>query len=253
MRAKDKKTAHKRYAFTLAEVLITLGIIGIVAALTIPSLMQKNQDQATVSKLKKVYSALSNAYSLAVKDNGQPINWGLSGAAYNAAASQTMMQTITPYLNVQKDCGLNSNQGCWANGYKYMDTAGVVDMDASTTSYKVRLNDGTALTAFYDVGNCTNVYGNTPALSSECGVYDVDINGDSPPNQVGKDLFRFYLTNFGILPVGTAAQTGGQPFDTRCNTGTNGYGCAAWVIYNENLDYTRCRASLSWSGAKTCP
>lgn len=253
MRAKIREIKHKFCAFTLAEVLITLGIIGVVAALTIPSLIQKNQDQTTVSKLKKVYSTLSNAYSLAVKDNGQPNSWGLSGIAYNAAASQVMMQTIMPYLNVQKDCGLNTNQGCWANGYKFLDVAGTTDMDASATNYKVRLADGTSLTASYDVGNCTNVYGNTPALSSECGVYDVDINGNSGPNQIGKDLFRFYLTNFGIVPVGVAAQTGGQPFDTRCVTGSNGYGCAGWVIYNENLDYTRCSALLSWAGAHSCP
>lgn len=59
-------------AFTLAEVLITLGIIGVVAALTIPTLMQKADEQATVSALKKTYSTLTQAYNLAVNDNSSP-------------------------------------------------------------------------------------------------------------------------------------------------------------------------------------
>ena len=45
-------------AFTLAEVLITLGIIGVVASMTLPAIIQKNNEKTTVSKLKKVYSVL---------------------------------------------------------------------------------------------------------------------------------------------------------------------------------------------------
>lgn len=50
--------------FTLAEVLITLGIIGVVAAITLPTLIQNNDEKATVTKLKKMYSNLQNAYAL---------------------------------------------------------------------------------------------------------------------------------------------------------------------------------------------
>ncbi len=57
-------------AFTLAEVLITLTIIGIVAAMTIPTLMSKYKDQATVTKLKKAQSVLSNALLSATAKNG---------------------------------------------------------------------------------------------------------------------------------------------------------------------------------------
>ncbi|MDR1327709.1 MAG: prepilin-type N-terminal cleavage/methylation domain-containing protein, partial [Heliobacteriaceae bacterium] len=46
----------KKYAFTLSEVLITLGIIGVVAALTMPSLITKYEKQVTVTRLKKFYS-----------------------------------------------------------------------------------------------------------------------------------------------------------------------------------------------------
>lgn len=60
----------KKSAFTLAEVLITLGIIGVVAAMTLPVLTQKYQKMVLKNQYKKVYSTLSQAYSKAVFDIG---------------------------------------------------------------------------------------------------------------------------------------------------------------------------------------
>ncbi|PWL80398.1 hypothetical protein DBY21_01910 [Candidatus Gastranaerophilales bacterium] len=57
--------------FTLAEVLITLGIIGIVAAMTLPSVIGKYQKKVTVERLKKVYTSLSQALIYSVKDNDE--------------------------------------------------------------------------------------------------------------------------------------------------------------------------------------
>lgn len=56
--------------FTLAEVLITLGIIGVVAAMTMPTLIQKNQDKELISRIKKTYSDVSNAIIRAQTDYG---------------------------------------------------------------------------------------------------------------------------------------------------------------------------------------
>lgn len=245
-----KTTVHRssftvnHLAFTLAEVLITLGIIGVVAALTIPSLMQKNQDSATVSKLKKVYSTLSNAYNFAVKDNGTPDTWGFTGAAYNATSSTIMITNIIPYLNVSQNCG--TANGCFPNvTYKLLDNSSWANISTNGQP-KLKLQDGISLTAVYEGGNCNNVWGSLPQLQTACGDYDVDINGDSPPNQVGKDYFRFNLTKYGILPTGTSSYQSGYTFTS------NGFGTTAWVIYNGNLDYSRC-GGLSWSGPTTCP
>ena len=65
----------KNRAFTLAEVLITLGIIGVVAAMTIPSLMTTFQKRETVSKLKSTYSIISQAIKLSENDNGELETW----------------------------------------------------------------------------------------------------------------------------------------------------------------------------------
>ena len=61
----------KRKAFTLAEVLITLVIIGVIAAITIPSLINKTNEQETVVAVKKAYSILSQAYQRIVAENGE--------------------------------------------------------------------------------------------------------------------------------------------------------------------------------------
>ncbi len=62
--------------FTLAEVLITLGIIGVVAALTLPSLVAKYKEKQYVTALKKAVSILDNAYRLAIFENGGDNDFG---------------------------------------------------------------------------------------------------------------------------------------------------------------------------------
>ena len=61
--------------FTLAEVLITLGIIGVVVALTMPSLIANYQKQETIARLKKVYSTISNTYMYAINSYGTSEKW----------------------------------------------------------------------------------------------------------------------------------------------------------------------------------
>lgn len=65
----------KNRAFTLAEVLITLGIIGVVAAMTIPTLLGSARNIERTTKLKKFYSTMRQAFLLSVDDNGEPNTW----------------------------------------------------------------------------------------------------------------------------------------------------------------------------------
>ena len=60
-----------KFGFTLAEVLITLGIIGVVAAMTIPNLIATHQKKQTVVKLQKAISVMNQAYRLAYDDVGE--------------------------------------------------------------------------------------------------------------------------------------------------------------------------------------
>ena len=65
----------KKAAFTLAEVLITLGVIGIVAAMTLPMLVAKYQKLVATTQLKRIYSILTNAELMAIKDFGDRKYW----------------------------------------------------------------------------------------------------------------------------------------------------------------------------------
>ncbi len=65
----------KHKAFTLAEVLITLAIIGIVAAITIPAVVQEYKKKVTSTKLKKFYSVMTQAIKLSEIDNGELLSW----------------------------------------------------------------------------------------------------------------------------------------------------------------------------------
>ena len=112
--------------FTLAEVLITLGIIGIVSAVTIPTLVSNYRKHETVVRLKRVYNVLNNAMILASKDYGEVENWD------ECSARDFILKYLQPYLPGSKfvsegeltqkivhaegwDLQLNSG---WASGLK---------------------------------------------------------------------------------------------------------------------------------------
>ena len=103
---------NDRAAFTLAEVLITLGIIGVVAALTLPNLIENHQKQVTASHLKKMYSIVKNAVNLAEIENGPKENW-IFPTDSDAMAFYT--NEILPKMNCVKV--VNVNPGYLPNCY----------------------------------------------------------------------------------------------------------------------------------------
>lgn len=242
----------KQIGFTLAEVLITLSIIGVVAALTIPNLVKKYQEMQTVSMLKKEFSVLSQAYNMAVIDNGTPEGWS-TGASYSQTGANDYVKILAPYLKVTKNC-TTSGSGCLPDsGYKYLTGASDSGfVDSLTWGAKADLADGTVLVVDLWSASCSSVEGSSLALSNVCAEVIFDINGKKSPNQWGNDLFAFLITKYGVVPVGTAQETVGSSrnFST-CNTSGSGVSCAGWVIYNENMDYLHC-SNLAWDGNKTC-
>ena len=94
----------RRCAFTLAEVLITLGIIGVVAALTMPTLIAKHQKQVFVNRVKQTYSIVSNAMISAVAEYGEPNTWDAFGnfdtsdPNYNVNHQNNMKNVATKYF-----------------------------------------------------------------------------------------------------------------------------------------------------------
>ena len=253
----------KIFAFTLAEVLITLGIIGVVAAMTLPSLVQKYQEKVTVTKVKKFYSVISQAYLLSIKDYGTPDQWGFGGRdaaaetgkedVYIANNAKIMKDKLFSHIKKLKDCdGAINREACGLAKDIYMAN-GWRESAISDQSAAVGTIDGSSVAVVINTGSCTDRRGYGKYLENTCGWIDIDINGIKPPNTLGKDIFGFYLTKYGIIPAGTANETS-HTFSETANTGTcknYGLGCTAWVIFNENLDYLHCN-DLSWNGKKKC-
>ena len=236
----------RKIAFTLAEVLITLGIIGVVAAMTMPTLINQTNEKETVVKLKKVYSILQNAYKMAELENSEITNWYSSSGTQKDNMAM-FYNNLKPYLKIAKDCGDKS--GCLTEGpIKTLDGRDYNDYNNNSNEYKFILTDGTTMWFFWNGGNAC-----TPD-TDECGNIKVDINGKKGKYAFGRDVFIFDITPKGIVPAGMQGTTGAS-FEDRCNmskkTDANGYGCTAWVLHNENLDYLHCN-DLSWDGKHSC-
>lgn len=249
------KRITKKIAFTLAEVIIVVGIIGIVAEMTIPTLVNKIETAKNVAMLKKMYSTLSSAYSLAVQENGTPDQWGLIaiGDSTGLANFNNIMST---QLRVSKNCGTSS--GCFiSSGYVDLNKIAAANIDTNAGYSKLVLVDGSYIALRQWNGDCSWNWGSSAPLQSVCGMITVDTNGLTQPNKYGVDYFGFLLTKNGIIPIGGPAQST-YPYTDYCNrtkssdaSWKNGLSCTAWVIYNENMDYLNCD-DLSWSGKKKC-
>lgn len=256
---------RRHFAFTLAEVLITLGIIGVVAAMTMPTLIQKQQEKATVTALKKFNSVLSQAYQLAITEYGPIENWGLLGtrdfdteSATNndttKASSDEYLNRFQPYLKIVKRCKVGESN-CFAPVvYRQLYGGAYKDMRDNLFNSAI-MSDGMAITFEVFNADCSRKIGEGKHLSNVCGSVFVDINGNKNPNQFGYDFFSFYITKYGVIPRGISLQddSDNYSFKNNCRDAKNqsGYSCSGWVIYNENMDYLHCD-DLSWDGKKTC-
>lgn len=223
-----------KQAFTLAEVLITISIIGVVAALTLPSLISKNNTAAMESKLKKTYSVLSQSLLFAAGELG-----GLDAVEFkdgNTESTEEMFYTyLEKYLKISKKC-VNS-KGCWAQardlrGVKVGAEAGIGSNIITFTTY-----DGVSI--------CMD--GKTAADMAHYGiktnkdglVFYIDVNGMKNPNTFGKDIFLFGFSDKGLLPAGKNSTP--EQIENSCSASGNGYLCASkvmgngWHLEDENL------------------
>jgi prepilin-type N-terminal cleavage/methylation domain-containing protein len=137
--------------FTLAEVLITLGIIGVVAALTIPGLVANYQEKVTVTKLKKAYTTLSNAYSLAAIEQGDPLTW-FSSTDSETVMTKKFFDNLKPHLQITKDC--NGATGCLSTaGTKLLHGTSFDNPETDTRYQKIILADGVAVSGIFSYPN----------------------------------------------------------------------------------------------------
>lgn len=225
--------------FTLAEVLITLTILGVVAALVIPNMMQRYQEKVTVSKVKKAYTTMHDAYNIAQIENGPVTTWDI-GEYNTVEGARKIYNIISKYLDIAKNCD-NKNGECFSkNRYKLLDGRDAwfdTTLEYSNTATYFILKDGTAI-SIWSNGNENCRSGN------QCISFSIDINGPKGPNKYGVDWFTrgFGLTSESY-PDSYIFQSKPDA-NTICNIKNtsddrNGSGCLYWILYKGNMDYLR--------------
>ena len=172
---------RKRFAFTLAEVLITLGIIGIVAAMTMPALITNYQKQRAVTQLKKSYTNLAEAVKRSELENDTVANWN-----FDLPAEEFYNTYLSGFLSVNNSTVTKSNIE-----YKFLNGNTCTEHFCTESSYIAYLADGSSIMISFQTGLHTG------------RVVSIDINGNKRPNTIGKDLFQFAITkDNGVVPFG---------------------------------------------------
>lgn len=210
----------KKFGFTLAEVLITLGIIGIVAAITIPSLITQNRARVLRSQYLKSYSMIYQMVRLMENDD--------------VSLDSSVLNKIPRYLKGATFCGgtaatLRGEGGdtiCFraANGaYKTYDGKRSFDSSLMDDAQYV-LPDGTLFLFEWDTNHFND--------GSHCWIH-VDINGvKNGPNRFGVDVFTFQFTDGKLLAMGDEG-TVYSDLDKYCNlkvsNNMNGLACAHYA------------------------
>ncbi len=232
---REKVPEGRMRGFTLAEVLITLGIIGVVAALTIPTLMQNLNRRDTIAKVKSFYANATNAIKLAEAEYGTMEKWqGVTNqdvypnnpeeyTKYNLNATDWVgYKYIIDNLKTAKICGATANLcGMSTEQYHYYNgSAG--NYFTNPAIIKVQLANGSPVTIWNHPSGCSN--------ETLCGTMGIDTNGEKGPNVTGIDYFEFRL-----FPNGSKVQdTGTSCHKEKDHTGNS---CFGYILFNDNMDY----------------
>lgn len=167
--------------FTLAEVLVTLGIIGVVSAMTVPTLMQNYQRKSYVTQLHKVYNEMSQA-AIQFQTDRNAVNLKEAGLNSQTAAEEF----IEKYFKIVQKCG-NDKTPCFEEKSNYKKLSGNQLTAWTTPMTHYVIASGASIGVRYNSSN-----------EMICEIY-VDVNGKKGPNIVGRDLFQLFLYNNGLI------------------------------------------------------
>lgn len=210
---KQNSLLHFKFGFTLAEVLITLGIIGIVAALTIPTLIANYQKTQYVTGLKKAYAEANEALKLMASDNGCPDDLKCVPVFSNTDWPNSNIELgkeLKKYIKITKDCGItydenDENSKCMPDSVNlnYDDSSDYgggrrnMNQQNFSGSYKFITADGFSMS--FNNGVCANMASQGAVIGTNtyevCGYAFIDVNNFKGPNILGRDIFYFAIAN----------------------------------------------------------
>jgi prepilin-type N-terminal cleavage/methylation domain-containing protein len=212
--------------FTLAEVLITLLIVGVVASLVVPNIINDSKEAEYNEGLKKAYSELSQAVRMIQINNGGSFNIGIiqNSIGHNAVRNE--------FANVMAFTKINSSLVIFGPEYRYRYYKGSTAYwpDAGCASIPAAVTNNGYFLYFYSYSSCNN-YG-----VNACGWVGIDINGVKGPNMKGQDFYHFWITRndtsgyYSLVPRGAQGDTL-YPLPDSCVAGSSSVstsnGCAA--------------------------
>lgn len=198
-------------AFTLAEILITLGIVGIISALTIPTLIQNYKKQVLVNQLKKAMSEISQGLQLMMAEDEvtslTQINGAVSYCSYHnrfetdwhcIPLGKRFLSSFKGSRYVTNIQDIPNYKWKYLNEEKY-EVPGIV-------SAHILADGAMILWGEHWLGDVQMTESN--AIKNGDGyvmVFTIDVNGFKGPNQWGRDLYYFCVTPEGTLvPAGSA-------------------------------------------------
>ena len=231
---------QKAIAFTLAETLIVMGVIGVVAALTLPNLNSSTGDKEKVAKVKKIYSEMNDALGRAEAIYG-PVDTWMGNTNCNSwgdgkkACAKKFGDRLTEFMKVSKNCGTSGSGTCFSNNA------------ATPYVYEFVLADGISVTFHFYSAACSDT---RATYNDVCGDVSFDIDGPRKGKfKNGTDVFSFVLTKSN----GFTVYKGDFDYVSPClQDPTNSTkDCTTWVINNDNMDYLKCPDKLS-STVTTC-
>ena len=237
--------------FTLAEVLITLAVIGVVAALTIPVLVQKYQKKQLYSQFMKAYNTISTMMDNAVAENGDIQNWKWgkiveddeTGEARIEGSEDPISKYILPQIKYVKKCDKMAD--CFGTGYTYLngkDGSSPEHPEDTLTNALVEADND-------DINQYTTVVLADGTVISMIGDKDavnflIDTNGKKGPNVQGRDYFNMYYESEkydhpGLYFIAEWDPNG--PNGDNCNPNSNseyaGDGCESRLLQEGAMNY----------------
>lgn len=232
----------KRFAFTLAEVLITLGIIGVVAALTLPAILTNQRNAELSAGLKKSYSTFAQALDMYQAENGIRVKSGTT--TYRGEVKNILVK----YIKNAVDCGFGASdnaeglsKSCVPNNYSNVSG----DFNAVAT-YKTFSGNNIIRLDFFDDGQFVMNDGMFVMIENPQGGWprdqifiSVDVNGfEKKPNMLGYDLFMFEVDKNGkLLPMGakgTTYETKSTYCSKNSNNSMNGAACTYYALTDKD-------------------
>ena len=233
---KHISTENVKSAFTLVEILITIAIIGVVAAMTIPNLITNQRNKEFEVKLKKTYSELNQISKLFLEENEEPIPVVINrkGSSYMKTIFLSYMKGITKVdatvWNTEKDDEGNYVTGTYTQYYNLRGGSHHQVCDISGW--------------FTTIDGRRYAYNDAPKKGENGPIICVDLNGSTKPNVAGLDYFLFIPTMDGtVIPMGqeddnntTSTELGQNCFysgSSYCNKSL-GYTCAYYAVNDKS-------------------